>query len=263
MPSVQDNKSTWDGDYNWKELGDEWSKPWGSTPMKWHGTVMPRIHTHVPAKTIVEIACGHGRWTQYLKDLCERLIVIDLSKECIDSCKRRFAACSHIEYHVNDGKDLSMIPDGSVDFVYSFDSLVHVDASVLQTYIRQLPRLLTANGTAFIHHSNLGEYQSTYANIRRIPKLEGLLNTIGVLDQNLHWRDPGVDAPKVEKFAQENGLHCLSQEIIQWRGSRLYIDCITTLGKNRSGQENRKWRNPHFSAEADNLLQLAKLYDQR
>ena len=141
--------------------------------MQWYGTILPRIKSHVPTNRILEIGCGYGRWTQYLKDLCKNLIVIDLSEECIKASKQRFAECSHIEYHVNEGKSLDMIPNFSVDFVFSFDSLVHADEAVMKAYICQLHRIINNDGVAFIHHSNLGEYRTLYSRIRSIPKLEG------------------------------------------------------------------------------------------
>jgi ubiquinone/menaquinone biosynthesis C-methylase UbiE len=137
MPKLEDNKTRWDGEYHWSDQGDEWSALWGDPTMQWYGTILPRIKSHVPANRIVEIACGYGRWTQYLKDLGQHLVAIDLSEECIQASKQRFAACSNIEYHVNDGKSLDMIPDASVDFVFSFDSLVHADESVITAYLCQ------------------------------------------------------------------------------------------------------------------------------
>src|SRR5439155_18238383 len=101
-------------------------------------------------------------------------------------------------------------------------------------YICQLQRILINAGVAFIHHSNLGEYDRTYSRIRKIPKLEGLLMRLGILEQNVSWRDFSVDAKKVERFADENGLRCLSQEIIPWGTKRTFIDCISTIAKNNS-----------------------------
>ena len=149
--------------------------------MQWYGSIFPRIIQHLPSNRILEIACGYGRWTQYLKDLCSNLVVVDLSSECIQGCKKRFSDCPHIEYHINDGKSLDMISDSSVDFLFSFDSLVHADESVLKAYLSQLPRILTDNGVAFIHHSNLGEYADIYSKIRAIPYLERILTGLGVL----------------------------------------------------------------------------------
>jgi ubiquinone/menaquinone biosynthesis C-methylase UbiE len=262
MPTIEDNKSTWDGSYNWLNRGDEWSASWGGPFMQWYGTIFPRIKAHVPANSILEIACGYGRWTQYLKDLCQHLTVIDLSEECIHACKQRFLEFSHIEYHVNDGRSLDMIPDGSIDFVFSFDSLVHANESVMEAYLSQLPRILNRDGVSFIHHSNLGEYHTKYSRIRIVPKLEGLLNRLGVLDSNLHWRDFNVDAKKMESLSERHGLRCISQEIVLWGTKKIFIDCMSTIIRNDSPMvvPNRVFKNAHFMQEASNLLQLSRLY---
>jgi ubiquinone/menaquinone biosynthesis C-methylase UbiE len=205
--------------------------------MVWHNLATNKIvcSTH----RILEIACGYGRWTQYLKDLCKNLVVVDISEKCIQACKQRFSERAHIEYHVNDGIKLDMISDCSVDFVFSFDSLVHVDESVMKAYICQLQRILTDAGVAFVHHSNLGEYDGTYSRICKIPKLERLLMRFGILEKNLHWRDFSVDAKKVERFAKEDGLKCLSQEIIPWGTKKMLIDCISTIAGASSGRFRR------------------------
>ena len=263
MPSIEENKSYFDGNYNWTDRGYEWSAAWGGPSMQWYGTILPRIKSYIPTNRILEIACGYGRWTQYLKDLCKNLVVIDISGECIQACKQRFSECSHIEYQVNDGTTLDMIPGSSVDFVFSFDSLVHSGEPVMKAYICQLGRILTNAGVAFIHHSNLGEYDGAYSRIRKIPKLEGLLVRLGLLEKNLHWRDFSVDAKKVERFAEENELRCLSQEIIPWGTKRMFIDCISTIAKNNSSvnRGNRIFRNRRFMEEVRYLSLLSHLYN--
>jgi SAM-dependent methyltransferase len=264
MPSIAENKREWDGAYRWNERGDEWSREWGGVSLQWYATLLPRIHSHVPTGTILEIACGYGRWSQYLKDLADRLVVVDLSEECIDACKKRFASAPNIDYHVNDGTSLAMVPTNSVDFIFSFDSLVHVDQSVLTAYLKQFQRILTNDGVAFLHHSNLGEYSAKYRRIRTVPKLEGLLITLGALDSFLHWRDPGVSAGVVERIANDNGLRCVSQEIVHWRTQKTLIDCMSTIVKQGSTFPigNRVCRNPRFMAEAANSVELARLYER-
>jgi SAM-dependent methyltransferase len=262
MATIEENKTTWDGNYNWENRGDEWSKAWGGPFMQWYGTIFPRIKAHVPTSTILEIACGYGRWTNYLKDLCNHLTVIDLSEECITACKQRFSSFSHLEYHVNDGKSLQMIPDGSIDFVFSFDSLVHADISIIEAYFSQFPRILSSNGVCFIHHSNLGAYYTKYAIISKIPKLEGLLKAIGLLDHDLGWRDFTVDAQKLEALAKKHGLVCVSQEIIHWGTKKTLTDCISTITKCNStvATHNKIFKNPDFMTEAKIVSQLSRLY---
>ena len=121
MPTVEKNLQQWNARYAWAQQGDEWSASWGGAEAQWLGAILPRIRAFVPTNTILEIAPGFGRWTNYLKDHCNRLIVVDLTASCIQACQQRFASSSHITYHVNDGISLAMIPDGAIDFVFSFD----------------------------------------------------------------------------------------------------------------------------------------------
>src|SRR5215467_10639155 len=101
MPSIADNLKVWDG-YDWFRHGEEWSSEWGGSDAQWHSSIFPRIHRFLPADTILEIGPGSGRWTQYLKDYCAHLIVVDLSPSCIEMCRARFQASPHVVCHVND-----------------------------------------------------------------------------------------------------------------------------------------------------------------
>ena len=127
MPSIEENKLVWDANYDWGQAGNEWSGSYGGVAMHWYATLLPRLPAFVPTGTILEIAPGFGRWTNVLKDLCQQLVVVDLSAKCIEACQARFADSTHITYHVNDGKSLAMIADESIDFAFSFDSLVHAE----------------------------------------------------------------------------------------------------------------------------------------
>ena len=232
--------------------------------MQWYGTILPRIHAFIPAKNILEIGPGFGRWTQFLKEVCNELSIVDLSSKCIDACKKNFSSSSHISYYVNDGLSLSMIPDNTVDFAFSFDSLVHVDNTVMAQYIAQLSRKLVRNGVAFIHHSNLGEY-SNQLRLHKIPKIQHVLKRLGVIEESFHWRDPSVTAAQIAHHARENGLRCTSQEIVNWGTKKALIDCMSTMVKEDSiwSRENRIFRNPSFMNEGIYLSELARLYSLR
>ena len=132
MADTESNLEIWNESWDWSGRGDEWSDWWGGTPALWFGALLPRIHAFLPAETILEIGPGYGRWSQYLKGLCRRLVLVDLAERCIEHCRGRFADASNIEYHVNDGRSLAMVEDGSVDLAFSFDSLVHAEADVLE-----------------------------------------------------------------------------------------------------------------------------------
>ena len=267
MPTIEENRAAWGEIYHWPDAGEEWSKRWGSAHMQWYGSILPRISAFLPADTILEVAPGYGRWTAFLKDLCKRLIIVDLAERCIDRCRRRFADCSHIWYFVNDGKSLEMVVDGSIDFIFSFDSLVHADEDVLKAYTAEFAKKLRPNGVAFIHHSNLGEYIhriEAEARLSKIPKLLGMLKRLGLREKlSDSSRASSMTAEKMATFAEEYNLQCVTQELVTW-GSRFTLtDCLSTLVPrgSRWSRQNRVLRNSGFVLEAERISELSRLYD--
>ena len=235
--------------YDWKERGEEWSEPWGSSAAQWAGTIFPRIRECLPTSTILEIGPGFGRWTHYLKDYCDELWAVDKSSECIEACQQRFSSYSNIRCVSNDGRSLSMISDSSVDFVFSFDSFVHPDRDVVEAYLRQLRTKLKIGGKGFIHHSNFGQYANSPR--ERLPDaLAKPLIKLKILDWP-HHRNPTMSAELFRNLCEQNGLYCVSQELVNWRGRRL-IDCLSLFVRSDSAPENQTkiTRNPNFMHEA-------------
>jgi SAM-dependent methyltransferase len=248
-PSSMPSHST---KYDWKDAGEEWSEPWGSSAAQWSGTILPRIRNCLPAATILEIAPGFGRWTHYLKDYCQELWAVDASGECVEACRRRFAAEPHVRCHLNDGRSLSMIPTASIDFVFSFDSFVHLRRELVEAYLNELGRTLKIGGKGFIHHSNLGAYADSLSE-RVPPSMRKLLRKIKIFDWE-HHRNPTMSADLFRSLCAQTGLHCVSQELINWRGRRL-IDCLSFFVRSDSTLENptKIIRNPHFMREASRI----------
>src|ERR1700761_8574095 len=148
MPSLSQNLAVWGETYDWSHRGDEWSEAWGGVTYQWWTTLFPRLQGYLPAGRILEIAPGYGRWTHFLKDLCDELIIVDIAQGAIDHCRQRFADEPHIHAHVNDGTSLSMAADRSIDLVFSFDSLVHAEAEIMSGYLVELARILAPDGVA-------------------------------------------------------------------------------------------------------------------
>jgi hypothetical protein len=263
MPTVDQNLYAWNEQYRWADQGEEWSASWGGAEAQWFGALFPRIQAFVPAGQILEIAPGFGRWTNFLRGLCEQLVVVDMAENCINACRERFARDSHITYHVNDGKSLAMIPDESIDFVFSFDSLVHVEADVLDTYLRQLGAKLRPNGVGFIHHSNIGEYRREFARMGRIPgALRPAMTRLGLSDPD-HWRAFSMTGAVFDRMCSDNGLSCIGQELVNW-GSRRMIDCFSlfTRADSSRARPNRTIRNPEFMHEAELIRRRAQVYSR-
>lgn len=267
MATVEENRVTWNT-YEWPEGGDEWSWEWGGTEAMWYGTLLPRLYRWLPAGTVLEIAPGFGRWTQFLKDQARELIVVDLSDKCIEACRKRFAEATNVSYHVNDGRTLPMLPDRSVDLAFSFDSLVHVEADVLQSYLDDLGRKLAPDGIGFIHHSNLGSWLPRLRWGRRLSRLprpwngaNGWLLRHGRITTNSHMRAESGTAALFAELCERAGLRCIGQEIVNW-GQPILNDCFSvfTPAGSRHAKDLTVVRNPRFMDEAVTMAGRKRLY---
>jgi SAM-dependent methyltransferase len=215
MPDLDENAAYWDGGFHWRYGGDEWSAWWGGPEPEWRVTIEPRIAEYLPVRRLLEIAPGYGRWTQFLRAHCDELIGIDLSAQCVDACRDRFSEDESVSFHVNDGKSLSAVDSGAVDFAFSFDSLVHVEQDVMDAYVNELARVLTDDGVAFLHHSNMGAFPPEQVG-KRIP----------------HWRSGSVSADSVAESAGRAGLNCFRQELIGWGEDHDYLsDSFTWVAR--------------------------------
>src|SRR3954468_6819512 len=259
MADVDNNLAVWSAGWDWSQQGDEWSSWWGGTPSLWYGALLPRIHSFLPTGTILEIAPGYGRWTQYLKDLCDELVIVDLTDGCIEHCRQRFADSHNIEYHVNDGRSLEMVEDRSVDFVFSFDSLVHAESDVLGAYLDQLARKLTPEGVGFIHHSNAGAYGTQTKLARRMPgRAVGPLVRRGALINIIAWRAESVSADSVARQCEQAGLACVAEEKSNGEPGLHMLDTLTVFTRRGSSWDRprRVVRNPLFTSEARRMARL-------
>ncbi len=243
-------------DYEWIAAGEEWSEPWGGSAGQWFGSILPRIQAALPAKTILEIGSGFGRWSNYLRDHCEQLCLVDPDARCMQACQERFAADPKIRFYRNEGDSLGEIADESVDFIFSFDSLVHVRRRTIETYLTQLAGKLNRDGLAFIHHSNLGEYASSFARRARTLRRKAVSSD--------HQRDPEMTAGLFRQLTGQHGLKCVSQELVNWRGRRL-IDCFSLIARVESKwpEAGRPLRNRDFMLEAQLIQRVAAHYPKR
>lgn len=270
MPTIEENKQTWNA-YAWSKNGDEWSRDFGGTEALWFFVLYPRIHRFLPASTILEIAPGFGRWTQFLKTHCRSLIAVDLSEKCIQHCKRRFASETHIQFHLNDGTSLAAVRDDSIDFAFSFDSLVHAEREVLEGYLTQLARKLTPDGIGFIHHSNLGAYPGRVRLLRYYERLpEGFQQKLlrrerisAILSLNVYSnRASSMTAGLFRGYCEKVNLKCIHQEIINWSKGTCLVDAISIFTKPNSRWDTARssLNNHDFVEGASVCSRLAKLY---
>ena len=235
MPDLEWNRVTWNQPDQWRAGGDDWSDGWGGPLPQWYGAIFPRIARWLPVAKILEIAPGFGRWTQFLLRQASEYYGVDISSICVEQCRKRFAESIKAHFIQNDGQSLEGIPDNSIDFVFSFDSLVHVELDVVGGYCEQVNRKLSDCGIAFLHHSNA---------------LMGVDNTEVLYPQR--GRATSVSAATVKEIIERTGGRVLIQEEVNWQ-SKKRIDCFTTFSK-KAAYANLGYKhieNDNFMAEME------------
>lgn len=102
--------------------------------------------------TVLEIGAGGGRWTRcFLK--CRKVIVAEINPEFFDYLSEWFPHAP-LEFYRSEGNELSGIEDATVDFVFSFGCLVHVDPEDIRAYLSEIARVLKPGGTAVLQYAD-------------------------------------------------------------------------------------------------------------
>ena len=243
MPNVDWNLLKWGLEYDWPEAGEEWSVAWGGSEAQWFGALYPRLHRFLPARRILEIAPGFGRWTKFLVPACDEFIGLDLAPKCIEGCRVRFANAMHARFFTNDGSSLAAAEDRSIDLVFSFNSLVHAESDVIAAYVSEILKKLAPGGVAFIHHSNLHAFEKVLG-----PQ---------------HGRGVTVSADIVANLVARNGGTILVQEIVNWGGEHL-IDCLTLFARRDCYPSAQPVRltNPLFMGKSTLIKHFQSPYSQ-
>jgi ubiquinone/menaquinone biosynthesis C-methylase UbiE len=177
--------------YDWSQSGEEWS----NSP-EWKACFLTCVLTpHIPlGSRVLEIGPGAGRWTEHLIKRASHLSVVDLTPRCIDMCKARFGTGANIEYHVNDGSDLSFMANNSIERVFSWDVFVHICASDVKTYMSHFKRILVPGGRALLHHSKHGVSANGWRSDMTAAQMIAFCDELGlvVVDQFNRWDEGRV-----------------------------------------------------------------------
>ena len=194
VKNINGNLRIWDNVDTWINDGEEWSEHFGDTDTLWNDHVYPKVKDYLKGR-VLEIAPGRGRMTRKLLESDIELSIIDLSQTCIDRCKERYGDKIQ-NYYVGSGSDLKDIKSNSIDFVFSFDSFVHMHEEVIDSYLNEIERVLELGGYCWIHHSCL-------------------VNGNDDNFQNIAGRS-NMDLDKFKSIANKYRLKLIKQELIRW-----------------------------------------------
>ena len=175
----------------------------------WINSIWPFI-SQCDFSCVVDLAAGHGRNTRKLKEISEKLYVVDIRRENIQFCQERFAGASNIILLQNNGFTLNGIADEEVTLIYCFDAMVHFDSDVVRAYLRDFHRVLKPGGYGFCHYSNYDK------------------NPGGHFRDNPGWRN-FMSQNLFLHYCAKEGLEVVRSQIIDWDTSNQ--DSLTLFRK--------------------------------
>lgn len=105
-----------------------------------------------PDRRALEIGPGGGRWTRYLLGFGE-IIVVDRHRELLDELAKNFSQPKIIPV-LNNGTDFPGVAANSVDFVFSFGVFVHLDAWIINEYLKALGNVVKNDANIVIQYAD-------------------------------------------------------------------------------------------------------------
>ncbi|MEZ5920869.1 MAG: class I SAM-dependent methyltransferase [Parvularculaceae bacterium] len=164
---------------------------------------------------VVELACGHGRHAEQIKDAAGKISLMDVNQENIDYCKERFKGLQNVAYFTNNGLDFTPLEDNSASSIFCYDAMVHFDHRCVLSYLEDARRILVPGGMALFHHSNNSYPFSTH------------------YGQNPHSRN-FMTKELFARYSLDSGLEVIDQFVFDWgSGEKLVknLDCLTLVRK--------------------------------
>jgi SAM-dependent methyltransferase len=94
----------------------------------------------------LDFGCGVGRLSQALAQHFDHVVGVDISTEMLARAASFNRHGDRVEYRHNPRPDLSLLPDASFDFVFSFITLQHIGPEYVRRYIAEFVRVCRPGG---------------------------------------------------------------------------------------------------------------------
>ena len=130
-----------------EHLGHEWGTT-ESVDQIVREFILPYTGTR---KVVVEIGSGGGRIAQRVAPHVSHLICIDVERDMLRLCRAALSNAANVTcLLISKSSSMPLISD-SVDLVYSFDTMVHLDERTIFRYMQEARRVVRRGGILMLH----------------------------------------------------------------------------------------------------------------
>jgi cyclopropane fatty-acyl-phospholipid synthase-like methyltransferase len=117
-----------------------------------------------PDVTALEIGCGRGAWTRHMLGAKTVYCIDALSAE--HNCfYEHVGRHEHVHYFKVSDFSLDVIPEHSLDYVFSYDTLCHVSLDGISEYAKNLYPRMRSGAVAFWMVADYDKYNAFVANL--------------------------------------------------------------------------------------------------
>jgi SAM-dependent methyltransferase len=108
------------------------------------------IGIDLPSGCALDFGCGVGRLSRALAAHFDEVVGIDIAPSMI-ALANQYNTGPKFRFLLNKEPDLAIIPDTSIDFIYSSRVLQHVPPDAVKQYVTEFYRVLRPGGMMSIH----------------------------------------------------------------------------------------------------------------
>src|ERR1700735_3696822 len=176
----------------------------------------------------LEIGCGPGRLMRPMSRHFVEIDGVDVSDEMISLARQRLSDLPNAHPHPPDGASLSLFPEETFEFVYSYAVFQHIPSrEVVLQYLRETHRVMQTGGLARL-------------------QVHGLPQGVGIAYDT--WAGARFSSSEIMEFAREHDLQVLALEGVgtqyMWTSWR---------------KQPRGWSSAQGSKEPDTQLRIRRI----
>ena len=133
-------------------VGDDEFRFWETGKQYADRYVLPLVR---PDSVVLDLGAGIGRVARAVAPHCRRIVLVDVSGSMLRRARRAFRGVANADFVKTTGSSLSAIDDATVDVVYSFLVLQHIEREDVIRYFDEIRRILKPHGVFRFQVPNL------------------------------------------------------------------------------------------------------------